>query len=403
MGGTTAQEILSSIPSSQIAAIIRPAAGRMITDIVKEIREGVPAYNLPPDDEVTHTLISSVERAVRRLIDGKDTPRTDGRTDDDWFRRIGRKEFYTGRSMDAAQSAVRIGTRVAWRHLWRAGMAKGVPSTTFNVLADALFHYGDELASAAIAGHTEAQNKADSAVERVRQRLVRMIIADPPISPQTIEQLAADAEWQVPDSIALVAVEQRPGQLPFHASSFGPDVLADPDHAEPCLVISDPARSIRGLRRELRGRAAAVGPQVPLEQAVKSFQCARRALELAHRGVLPSGDVIDCSEHLPTLAMYADEFVLTKLTERAFRPFADLTTRQRDRLSGTLRAWLDACGGINDVAARLEVHPQTVRYRMNQIANLLDGKLDDPGERFLLDMALRAVEVPGSDSPDIHP
>ncbi|MFB9725712.1 helix-turn-helix domain-containing protein [Haloechinothrix salitolerans] len=300
------------------------------------------------------------------------------------------------------QTAVRIGTRVAWRHLWRAGAAAGVPSSTFNTLADALFHYSDELSAAAIAGHSEAQARADGTAERIRQRLVRMILADPPISPQAIADLAADAGWTMPDSVALVAVDQRPGQRPLQASAFGPDVLADADRAEPCLVLGQPERHFSELRRTLRGRLAAVGPLVPIPQAVKSLECAHKALELGRKGVLPSSGVIDCSEHLPTLAIHADEFILKQLTERAFRPFADLTTRQRSRLSETLRAWLDAGGGISDVAARLDVHPQTVRYRMNQITNLLGGTLDNPDERFLLDIALRAVHVRGSDGSDIR-
>ncbi|MPY77122.1 MAG: PucR family transcriptional regulator [Actinophytocola sp.] len=402
-GGATAQEVLSTIPPSQIAVIIRPVAGRMITDIVKEIRAGVPAYGQRRDDELTQVLISSVERAVRRLIDGKGKPRIDGRSNEDWFRRIGRIEYYAGRSMDSMQTAVRIGTRVAWRHLWRAGAAAGVPSSTFNILADALFLYTDELSSAAIAGHTEAQDRANGTAERIRQRLVRMILADPPISPKAIADLADDAGWTVPDSVALVAVDQRPGHRPLHAGSFGPDVLADADRGEPCLVLADPDRHFSELRRKLRGRLAAVGPLVSMAQAVKSLECAHKALDLGRRGVLPSSGVIDCSEHLATLAMHSDEFILSQLTERAFRPFAGLTTRQRTRLSETLRAWLDAGGGISEVAARLEVHPQTVRYRMNQITNLLDGALDNPDERFLLDMALRAIQVRGSDGPDIRP
>ncbi|MPY96959.1 MAG: PucR family transcriptional regulator [Actinophytocola sp.] len=401
-GGGTAQEILATIPPSQIAVIVRPVAGRMITEIVKEVRAGVPAYSQSRDDELTQTLVSSVERAVRRLIDGKDKPRTDGRTNEDWFRRIGRMEYYAGRSMDSLQTAVRIGTRVAWRHLWRAGAAAGVPSSTFNTLADALFHYTDELSSAAIAGHSEAQARANGTAERIRQRLVRMLLADPPISPQAIADLAEDAGWTVPDAVALVAIDKQQGQGPLHTISFGPDVLVDADRSEPCLVLAEPDRHLGELRRKLRGRLAAIGPRAPLAQAVKSLECAHKALDLARRGVLPSSGIIDCAEHLPTLALHADEFILAQLTERAFRPFVGLTSRQRARLSETLRAWLDAGGGVSDVAARLDIHPQTVRYRMNQITNLLGGALDNPDERFLLGMALRAVYVRGADGPDIR-
>lgn len=371
----------------------------MIAEIVKEIRDGVPAYDRPQDDKAMVLLVSSVEHALRRLADGIGKPQTDRTTGDDWFRRLGRMEFFAGRSMDSVQTAIRIGTRVAWRHLWAAGASAGVPSSTFNTLADALFHYADELSLAAIAGHADAQARVNGTMERRRQRLLRMIISDPPISPLAIEELADDVGWKMPGRVAVVVLEQRAGQRLPQARSISPDVLSDLDGDEPCLVTAEPDRELADLRRELRGRVAAVGPLVPVAQAAQSFDCARRALELALRGVLPADGVIHCSDHLPTLAIYANEFILGQLTERAFRPFADLTSKQRDRLSETLRAWLGARGGINEVAAHLEVHPQTVRYRMNQISDLLDGRLDDPDERFLLDMALRAVP-PDSDAPD---
>lgn len=371
----------------------------MIAEIVREIRDGVPAYDQPQDDKAMQTLVSSVERALRRLADGIGKPQTDRTTSDDWFRRIGRMEFFAGRSMDSVQTAIRIGTRVAWRHLWAAGASAGVPSSTFNTLADALFHYADELSLAAIAGHAEAQARVSGTRERRRQRLLRMILSDPPIAPLAIEELATEVGWQVPDRVAVVVLEARSGQRLPQPRSLSPDVLADLDGEEPCLVSADPDRHLADLGRELRGRVAAVGPLAPMAQAAQSFDCARRALELAIRGVLPADGVVYCADHLPTLAIYANEFILSQLTERAFRPFADLTGRQRGRLSETLRAWLGARGGINEVAAHLEVHPQTVRYRMNQIGDLLEGRLDDPDERFLLDMALRAVP-PDSDAPN---
>jgi DNA-binding PucR family transcriptional regulator len=41
------------------------------------------------------------------------------------------------------------------------------------------------------------------------------------------------------------------------------------------------------------------------------------------------------------------------------------------------------------VAAELAIHPQTVRYRMARIRDLIGDLLDDPEQRFALEMALR--------------
>ena len=38
----------------------------------------------------------------------------------------------------------------------------------------------------------------------------------------------------------------------------------------------------------------------------------------------------------------------------------------------------------------LDVHPQTVRYRLGQLRDLLGDALEDPEERLALSLALRA-------------
>ena len=43
------------------------------------------------------------------------------------------------------------------------------------------------------------------------------------------------------------------------------------------------------------------------------------------------------------------------------------------------------------MAAELDVHPQTVRYRVNRLRELLGTQLDDPDARFELEIALRAL------------
>ena len=42
------------------------------------------------------------------------------------------------------------------------------------------------------------------------------------------------------------------------------------------------------------------------------------------------------------------------------------------------------------MAAALDVHPQTVRYRIRQLRDLFGDRLEDPEGRFELALALRA-------------
>ncbi len=67
----------------------------------------------------------------------------------------------------------------------------------------------------------------------------------------------------------------------------------------------------------------------------------------------------------------------------------ELRPGARERLTESLRAWLDCQGRVDETARALDVHPQTVRYRLNQLREALGGALDDPDARFELALALR--------------
>lgn len=55
----------------------------------------------------------------------------------------------------------------------------------------------------------------------------------------------------------------------------------------------------------------------------------------------------------------------------------------------TLGAYLDAFGDVSTAAAALEVHPNTLRYRLKRIVELLGVDLTDPVERFVLELQWR--------------
>lgn len=390
----TADELLAKIPRERFAAYLRPLVGRMIRDMIREIQVGVPAYDKPLKGKFGKVLVTGVERAVLRVVEslGKAEP-VDKTAWEEWFRYAGRVEFVEGRSMDSLQAAVRIGCRIGWRNLREGGVALGIPTDVLMGMADALFTYADELCSVALAGYAEAQSQASGTIERRRQQLLQQLVSDGPSSPQTITDLAAASGWTVPERVAVIALEYRADQFQNPPSGLPREVLVDLESTTPCMLMADPDAHLDVLAKELNGRRAAVGPLVPVVDAQRSFASAQRALELTARGVLPSSDIVQCADHLTTLALCADEFLLQHLTEHALQPLADLTPKQRDRLSETLLAWLGTRGGVNEVAARLGIHPQTVRYRMNQVNELFGDPLADPDQRLRLEIALRASRL----------
>ena len=61
-------------------------------------------------------------------------------------------------------------------------------------------------------------------------------------------------------------------------------------------------------------------------------------------------------------------------------------------LAETLRAYLDSFGDIAAAAQSLQVHPNTVRYRVRRIEKLLSTSLADPDVRLLFSLGLRVLE-----------
>ncbi len=64
------------------------------------------------------------------------------------------------------------------------------------------------------------------------------------------------------------------------------------------------------------------------------------------------------------------------------------------RYAETLRAWLECQGDLAAAAARLEVHPNTVRYRMRKLAEVVEVNLEDPNSRLAMIIELAVGEQP---------
>lgn len=61
----------------------------------------------------------------------------------------------------------------------------------------------------------------------------------------------------------------------------------------------------------------------------------------------------------------------------------------------TLSAFLDAFGDVDAAAAILNVHANTVRYRLRQLRKISDLRLEDPSQRLALMLLLRMLKAAG--------
>ena len=63
----------------------------------------------------------------------------------------------------------------------------------------------------------------------------------------------------------------------------------------------------------------------------------------------------------------------------------------------TLQAYLDAFGDVPAAAARVGVHPNTFRYRLQRLVSIFHLNLNDPDERLVLGLQIRLL-VASSDA-----
>lgn len=361
-------------------AAIEQELDAIADEVVSAIQASVPEYAKPLRGEFGRAIRVGTAQALRRFVRGADDE------SGEIYRRLGRAEHRAGRSLDALQSAYRVGARIAWRRMSRLAAAGGAPSHRLQDLAEAMFAYIDQLAAESVDGYADAQLAEAGDIERRRSALLSLLLGQPPAAAETLAGAAVAAEWEVPRSLACLVVGG--GSLPVIAGRFSGPVLRGVHAGCDCVVVSNPT-DLAGEARAAAARgsvALAVGPTVPPSQAYRSFRWARMASQVAAQ---PAGVVV-AEEHLGKLALAAAPDVTAALASRALEPLADETARSRDRLAQTLRAWLDHRGSYAAMAAELKIHPQTVRYRVHRLRELYGAALDDPERRFELHLALRA-------------
>lgn len=204
-----------------------------------------------------------------------------------------------------------------------------------------------------------------------------------------LAERAALIGWRLPDRVA-VAELIRPAPAAV-APAVGNDVLLTMDRNRPLMMIPEPEAAGRSelLKRALVGWSGAIGPPVPLAEAAKSLRWAHKAVRLIADKRLPAGEVLNCAEHGEALILLPAEELVEHLARRCLAPLLACHPARSHRLEETLLAWLQTRGGAPEVAARLGVHPQTVRYRLRQIRQLWGEEVDDPDRRFELELVLR--------------
>ncbi|HEY4094925.1 MAG TPA: helix-turn-helix domain-containing protein [Baekduia sp.] len=314
----------------------------------------------------------------------------------DVFVAHGRAQQAAGRTLTELLSFYRLGGLAMWeRSTALLPPSAHLPAQEIFAFGSALLELIDELSVAAAEGFSAREAEVQRRARALRERLVSLLLSDPPTTHETLEAAARAAGWALPERVR-VAVGALPADPLRSGAGAGPArvLAATLSDGRQALVVADDGEAETWLQRA----AAALGLEAPLaigpaaEPAGAARSAARAIALLDHvrAGALrTAGDTVRCDDHEIALLLGAAPDLALEVARRRLAPLAALDDGARTRMLETLAAWLADPGRPQAMADRLGLHVQTIRYRLRTLRELLGDALDDPDERFELSLALR--------------
>lgn len=141
---------------------------------------------------------------------------------------------------------------------------------------------------------------------------------------------------------------------------------------------------------------AGIGRQVPsLHDLPESRDDAELIVRALRQQPSPSTRAATFDDVRASAAVLTLTSLITATPRPELRTGPVMTLREHDQRKGTdyatsLRAYLDAFGDTAAAARSLHLHPNTLRYRLRRIEEISGLLLDDPEERLLAALQLRA-------------
>ena len=383
----------------EIADVIEPELEATTDEILATIAREVPDYARPLEGSFGRGVRTGVTEALRQFVDLIRSPsgaRGPGR---EVYVALGSGELSQGRTLDALQSAYRVGARVAWRRLAAAATRAGVEPDVLSLLAESIFAYIETLSADSVEGYAEARAQREGERRRGRHELVAALVSELPADEADLRAAAEAVAWRVPRTAAALACDEE--QLDRLATRLPADALAAGLEGVGCAIVPDPDgpgrpdEIERAIESAGMGSGAVLGPTGPGGTLAASWSLARATLRAVEAGAIDAPGLVRADDVLTKLLLFENTGLAERIATRWLTPLAALTPKARRRMEETALAYMRQRGNAAAMARALGVHPQTARYRLRGLRELLGDAIDDPDARFEIELALRArLQVP---------
>lgn len=388
------REIDLADAATEVARQARTTVPDLSERITAQVQRSVRSYAGPASGRRRRLIEMAVTAAVSHFLDKIEQPGTPGRRVDELFRRMGHGEATDGHQLDAMQAAFHIASLEAWELIRPYATERGWSANVLGWLGDALFGYIDHLARQTELGYDSAVRALDNDPVIARERLLDALFNR--ASDAAILTYAAKCGWTVPSTFTIVRIqtigEAVDGKGILALADMPKQFLARPEGAS-VIVIAAPD-DVSDLLDEIDSRPGtmrlAKSWPVTSREIPDACRWTTRALELVAQGVIAATPVVDCEMHRIQLWLHSEPALRQRLCQDLLRPLLAETPNSREILSETLLAWLESRDSAPAIAAKLGVHPQTVRYRWKRINELFGDELRRPEFVLQATMVLKA-------------
>ena len=345
------------------------AGEAVLTDLRQAVRENVATLSrvLTETREVTREELEVIER-------------------------VGGRRAEAGIPLDDVLHAYRTVSRVCW-----------------DVLAETVLRYTDEISSAVAEAYSRAQRAIVRAQEGARREFLADVLYGTEAAPEDVLRRAHTFGYDLSLSyIALVGEGPGPdarNESAVTAAATGLSALlsADPIVLQkggktitliPAGPGGDPGALPEKLVAELgRGwRFGQGGPGPGLDGIRRAYLEAKEALEMGVALGL-DGPIFAFDDLLLYHFLRIEPALVERFTEQMLGPLITYDERRKGELVKTLEAYFAADGSVKLAGEALFAHPHTVSYRLKQVERLTGWSLRSPEDKLRLQLALRALRL----------
>lgn len=389
----------------QVATQMEGQADEIATTMVLAYEREIPAYG----DIVDGTLLDDVRVVSCALVRCWLTVMaTGGPARDELIIPLlegARRRAAQGFDLQSLLRAYRIGIRVMWSEITASPVWKGRPlQGALAMVGTWVLGFADQICTGVAAAYMDETARVARELEHRRSALLNVILAGP-----GSEHLYGPDELQAPHCVVVASVAPDLSLLDLEDTG---KVLEEAAGAllwtvRHCSVVAavgladgaDREELRRRLRRLVDGKRivalAAGGRAEGVEETRHSYSEAVNALRFGPHLWIETGPVYDYLEMAPILSLMHEPARARRFVAESLAPLGDLV--QREWVLPTIEAFVLHQGRLKEIAAVLNVHQSTVKYRVNELRLLIDSNLRSGDKAANLLLAVRLHQLLGAD------